>query len=578
VDRVAARERVFQIDRPPLFDSLHRYQRRWVRRDALAGLTVWAILVPEALAYASIAGVSPVVGLYAAPAALLLYAAFGSSKHLVAGPMSATAALSAAAVAGVATDGDFVALTATLAIVTGIIALVAGALRLGFLANFISEPVLKGFIIGLALTIIVGQLPTLFGVEKTAGNVFEKFWAFLGELGATSGLTLLVGTLSLAIVLVLRHVAPVAPASLAAVLFGIAAVRIFDVNANGVAIVGDVKSGLPTFGLPDVQAANYLALAPGAVGIMLVAFAEGLAAAKTYAALGHYEIDADRELVALGAANVGAGLSSGMVVGGSLSKTAVNVEGGARTQLSGLVAAGLTIVTLLYFTNLFADLPDATLAAVVIAALVELVDLRSIARLYRLATPQLARTYGIAARPDFVAGVAALIGVLVLDLLPGLFVGIAVSLLLLIYRASRPHIAVLGRVSEFEGLYADVGRHPSSTVVPGVTVLRVDGGLFFANADAVRSHIRAAASEPGIRGVVFDAEDVPLLDITAAHMLTEVATELEERGIRFLMARDIGAVEDVIRLSGGDEALRRVFPTVEAAVREIEQGTDTGRA
>jgi SulP family sulfate permease len=544
-----------------------------VRADALAGLTVWAILVPEALAYASIAGVSPVVGLYAAPAALLLYAAFGSSKDLVAGPMSATCALSAAAVAGVATDGDFAALTATLAIVVGIIALVAGAMHLGFLANFISEPVLKGFIVGLALTIIVGQLPRLFGVEGTDGNFFQKLWGFLGELGETSGLTLLVGALSLALILVLRNVAPVVPGSLAAVIFGIAAVTIFDLDAHGVAIVGDVKSGLPTLGLPDVKAVDYLDLAPAAVGIMLVAFAEGLAAAKTYAAQHHYEVDVDRELVALGAANIGAGLSSGMTVGGSLSKTAVNVEAGARTQLSGLVAAGLTIVTLLFFTNLFQDLPETTLAAIVIAALIDLVDLRSLARLYRLATPQLARAYGIAARPDFVAGVTALAGVLVLDLLPGLFVGIGVSLLLLVYRASRPHVAVLGKVPGPGGVYADVERHPGSAVTSGVTVLRVDGELFFANADAVRNRIRAAAAEPGIRAVVFDAEDVPLLDVTAANMLAEVAAELERRGIQFAVAREIASVSDLIRLSEAGAALKRVYPTVDAAVQAVRDAT-----
>ena len=410
-----------------LFASLTEgFERAGLRRDVIAGLTVWAVLVPEALAYASIAGVSPVVGLYAAPAALVFYAAFGSSRHLVTGPMAATAALSAAAVGDLAAGGSdaFVALTVTLALVVGVLALVAGLLRLGFLASFISEPVLKGFIIGLALTIIVGQLPKLFGVEKGSGDFFEQLRALLGELGATSGLTLLVGLASLLLVMGLKELAPVVPGSLVAVLLGIAVVSIFGLDAHGVAIVGPIDGGLPTLGLPDVAARSYLDLAGPAVGVMLIGFVEGLGAAKSYAAKNHYEIDANRELLGLGAANIGAGLSSGMIVNGSLSKTAVNASAGARTQLSGLVVAVLTVVTLLFLTGLFEDLPEATLGAVVIAALIELVDIRSLTRLYRLHTRGLGRIYGFAARPDFIASVAALVGVLVFDTLPGLFIGI----------------------------------------------------------------------------------------------------------------------------------------------------------
>ena len=294
---------------PPLFPSLRGYDTGWLRGDLVAGLTVWAVLVPEALAYASIAGVSPVVGLYAAPGALLLYAAFGSSRHLVVGPMSATAALSAAAVAEVAVPGSagFLAHTTALAITTGVIALAAGLLRLGFLASFISEPVLKGFIIGLALTIVAGQLPDLFGVEGGGGNFFEKLWHLLANLDQTSLTTLAVGLASLALVLGLRRFAPVVPGSLVVVLLGIGAVGLLGLDGHGVAIVGQIDSGLPALGTPDVAAADYLALAAAASGVMLVGFAEGLGAAKTYAAAHHYEVDANRELLGLGAANLGPG-------------------------------------------------------------------------------------------------------------------------------------------------------------------------------------------------------------------------------------------------------------------------------
>jgi MFS superfamily sulfate permease-like transporter len=351
--------------------SLRGYQPGWLPGDVVAGLTVWAVLVPEALAYASIAGVSPVVGLYAAPGALLLYAAFGSSRHLVVGPMAATAALSAAAVGDVAAGqaGRFAHLTAALALATGVIALAAGLLRLGVIANVISEPVLKGFIVGLALTVIVGQVPKLLGITKGSGGFFRQLGHLLTHLGQAQGLTVVVGVGSLAVVLVLRQLAPVVPAPLAAVLAGIVAVHAFGLQRHGVDIVGPISGGLPSFSLPAVPAADYHNLAGPAVGIMLVGFAEGLGAAKTYAAQNSYQLSPNKELIGLGTANLAAGLSSGMVVSGSLSKTAVNGSAGAKTQGSGLVVAVLTVVTLLLLTGLFEDLPEATLAAVVIAAL-----------------------------------------------------------------------------------------------------------------------------------------------------------------------------------------------------------------
>jgi SulP family sulfate permease len=272
--------------------------------------------------------------------------------------MSATAALSAAAVAEVATPGSagFAAHTTALAITTGLLALAAGLLRLGFLASFISEPVLKGFIIGLALTIVAGQLPDLFGVEGSGGDFFERVRGLLADLGQTSLTTLAVGLASLALVLGLRRFAPAVPGSLVAVLGGIGAVGLLDLDQHGVEIVGQIDSGLPALGAPDVATADYLKLAAAAAGVMLVGFAEGLGAAKTYAARHHYEVDANRELLGLGAANLGSGLSSGMVVNGSLSKTAVNGGAGARSQVSGLVVADLTILTLLFLTGLFESL------------------------------------------------------------------------------------------------------------------------------------------------------------------------------------------------------------------------------
>jgi len=555
-----------------LFSSLRDYRPEWWRSDLIAGLTVWAVLVPEALAYATIAGVSPVIGLYAAPPALILYAAFGSSKHLVTGPMAATAALSAAAVADVASDDNFVAFTAILALVTGLIALLAGLLKLGFVANFISEPVLKGFIIGLALTIIVGQLPKLFGIEGGEGNFFEKLSAWINGLGETDLGTLVVGLISLAIVLLLRAYWPAIPGPLVAVFFGIGAVMLLDLAERGVAIVGAIEPGLPALGLPDGSAGDYLALAPAAVGVMLVGFAEGLGAGKTYASRHHYQIDSNRELIGLGAANLGSGLSGGMVVNGSLSKTAVNGSAGARTQASGLVVAVLSILTLLFLTGLFADLPEATLAAVVIAAIVELVDIDSLKELYRTYTERLGRIYGFAARPDFIAATAAMLGVLFFDTLPGLFIGIGMSLFLMVFRSSKPNIARLGVVPGTDVL-ADTDRRPEAVEPSGVRVVRVESGLFFGNAEYVRGHIRSLAGEQGVRAIVVDAETIPFVDVTAVRMLTELADELGREEVTLAMAHGIGQVRDLIPIDGGEHG-PAVYRTIDEALAALARPDD----
>jgi sulfate permease, SulP family len=352
-------------------------------------------------------------------------------------------------------------------------------------------------------------------------------------------------------------------------------VLLFGMDRKGVEIVGTIQGGLPTLGLPNVTLRDYLGLVPSAVGIALVGFAEGLGAAKTYAAKDHYEVEANRELLGLGAANLGAGFSGGMVVNGSLSKTAVNGGAGARTQLSGLVAAVLTIVTLLFLTGLFESLPEATLGAIVIAALIELVDIPSLVGFYRVWTRRLGSIYGPAARADFIAALAALFGVLVFDTLPGLFIGIAVSLLLLLYRASRPNVAVLGRVPGATRHWGDVARHPENEKVSGVVVLRVESGLFFANADHVREAVEEHTSGEGVHAVVLDAQTVPFVDVTASRMLDELREALSGRGIAMFLARDVGQVRDVLKRSRPDDGAGegRIFATVEEAVEAASQAT-----
>ena len=544
---------------------------------------MWAVLIPESLAYAGIAGVSPVVGLYAAVPALVLYAAFGSSKHLIVGPMSATAALSASSIAAVAGAGSdrFVAMTTALAIVTGLLGIAAGLLRLGFLASFISEPVLKGFIIGLALTIIVGQLPNLVGVDGGSGDFFQKLWQFVSDLGQANGPTIAVGLLSLALVLALRRWVPRAPGSLIAVILGVLAVELFTLEDHGVAIVGTIQPGLPTWGLPSgLGWDDYTSLAGPAAGILLIGFAEGLAAAKTYAAKAGYAVDANRELVGLGTANLGSGLSSGMVVNGSLSKTAVNGGAGAVSQISGLLVAALTVVTLLFLTGLFEKLPEATLAAVVIAAVIELVDIASLRRLYGIWTGPLAEIYHHAARMDFASAIGAMLGVLIFDTLPGLVIGVILSLLLLLYRSSEPHVTVLGRLPGRDDGWVDAERNAHAEQLPGVVVIRVESGIYFANASHVRDGVLAAVNDD-THALILDGETSPFVDMTAAAMLGELSESLHRRHVSLLLAHEVGQVRDVLRKAspGSSERLYATVDDALAAVRAMpgEPGPSTGQ-
>lgn len=558
------------------FPSLSGYRKSFLRPDLIAGLTVWAVLVPEALAYASIAGVPAVVGLYAAVPALLLYAAFGSSRHLVVGPMSATAALSAAIVAPMA-GGDtthFIALTSGLAIITGLVGLLAGVARMGFVAAFISEPVLKGFIVGLALTIIIGQVPKLLGIGKGDGDFFEQTWSVITHLGKSDWLTVVVGLASLIIVLGLKRWLPLVPGSLVVVLGGVLAVTLLNLDDHGLDIVGTIDSGLPEIGVPSgLSGANYLDLIGPAVGVLLIGFAEGLGAAKTYAAKAGYTVDANRELAGLGAANLGSGFCAGMVVNGSLSKTAVNGGAGAKTQLSGLTVAVLTVVTLLFLTGLFEELPEATLSAVVIAAvMIELVDIPALIRLFRVYTSRLGGIYGHATRADFIAALAAMFGVLIFDTLPGLFIGIAVSMLLLLYRSSRPHIAVLAKDG---GRWLDVGNHPDLPTIPGVVVVRAEAGLFFANADHVRDGI-AALADGTVHLVIFDAETSPFVDVSAVQMLVDLHDSLGRQGVELRIARDIAQFGDVLAVVDREKPIG-VYPTVaQALARSSDPDVDPG--
>ena len=553
-----------------LFATIRPYQREWLKPDLVAALTVWAVLVPEALAYATIAGVSPIVGLYAAPGALIIYAALGSSRHLVNGANAAAAALSAAIVGGVVAgdSGAFAQTTATLAICVGFIAVLGGIARLGFVVNFISIPVLRGFIIGLALTILAGQIPHLFGVESSGGDFFDRVWVFVTNLDQVNLPTTAIGLGSLAIILFCRYRHPAIPGSLLVVVLGIVAVNILDLAPEGVAVVGPIEGGLPTVALPNFDLGDIGALLGGAAGLTLVGFAEGLAAAKACPD-DHEDLNPDRELLGTGAANIGAGLVGGFVVTGSLSKTSVSSEAGARTQMSGVVTAALVILTMLFLTGLFESLPDAALAAVVITALIHSVDLAGLHELERIR--ERGNRINPANRPDFIAAIAALLGVTVFDILPGLFIGICVSLVLLLYRSSRPNVTRLGELRAQPGHWGDVKRHTDAEEVPAVVVLRLEAAIFFANADEIRRAVLGAVGADS-KAVVLDVETVPYIDVTGAYMLRSLADTLRRKGVRMEMARDIGQVEDMLKSTGLRSLLAQSFVSIDQAVAAATSG------
>ena len=410
----------------PILGWLPSYQRQWLARDAIAGLIVVCLLVPEGMAYAQIAGMPPQTAFYVAPPALLLYAIFASSRKLVVVVSATQAALSAGAVAALATAGStqYAELTAALALMVGVIAVLAGLLRLGVVARFFSPSVLVGFVTGLALVISIKQVPKILGIEAGKGDFWERLWDILVHLGDVHGATLVVGLFTIALMVVLERVAPRLPAALVALILGILISQAFDLDDRGVEVIEEIPGGLAGPQIPDVALVDLSLLLAAAVGIALVNFAEGNSVAREYARQDGVKLDANQELVGLGAANVGAGLFQGFTIGASLSKSAAAYGAGMQTQMAGVVAAGLTALVALFLTDLFRGLPEATLGAIVIVAVSGMVKMQRIRELYALR------------KTDFALALAATLAVLSLETLTALVVAVVLSIVLLpLYQA-----------------------------------------------------------------------------------------------------------------------------------------------
>ena len=543
----------------PGLAALGRYQRSWLRDDLVAGVSVAAVAMPIAIAYSQLAGVPPAHGLYASVLPLVAYALFGSSRQLIMAPDAATCAIVAATVAPLAgQDLDrYISLSMALAIVTGVLCIAAGMARLGFLTNFLARPILTGYLNGIALSIISGQLGRLFGFTVPSSGFFRLLVEFVSNLGRTHGLTLGLGVATFMLLRLLKRVAPKIPAPLVAVAAGIVASSGFHLGDRGVALLGTIPAGLPPLMIPDIVSSDLGPLVIGAAGLALISFNSAMVTARSFAVKNRYEIDSNQEFIALGVADIGAGLLQGFAVSGADSRTAVNDSVGGKSQVTGLVAAGLLILVLLFFTAPLALLPITVLAAVLINAAIGLFDLQSLIRLRRVSSQE----FGLA--------LVTFLGVITVGVLPGVLVAVTLALLQLLARASHPHDAVLGRVRA-TGAFYDIKSHPEAETFPGLVIYRFDASLLFFNADHFKSQVRSIVTQAqtGVRCFLLDAETMPLVDTTGASSLDELRAELSERGIVLAIAAAKGPVRDMLDKTGLTQQIgaTHLFPTVESAV------------
>lgn len=530
----------------PVLGWLPDYRRDCLLPDVLAGLAVWAVMVPEAMAYAGIVGVPPIMGLYTIIPPLIVYALLGSSRLLVVGPDTATGLISALTVGAIAAQGtaEFNTLTSTLAFLIGALFLLFGVLRMGWVAAFIPTPVMRGFIEGLVYVTIMGQVPHLLGMSGTSGSFFTKFWFALQNLSDSSLAPVLTGLLSLAAMQLFRHLAPRVPAALVVAIAATLLVGLLGGEAAGVSVVGDLPSGLPRVALPPLDPALLQELLPGALAIVLVGYAEALGAAKAAATQSGGDIDPNQELVAHGPANILSGLFGGFLVVGSLSKTSVAMAAGARTQLANVTAAVFCFLTLVLFTPLFRGVPHPALAAIVIAAMLH------------LSKPGYLRDLFARSRSEFAVAATVIAGELTLGVLQGIALGVVLALLMVIYRISHPQDAVLGQLPGQEA-YRDIKQHPEALTFPGLLIWRAGGDLFFASIGQLDEALKAAlaASRPPARHVLLDADSVNFIDTSACDALLDALKKLQSEGITFAFARVRDQVRERMRLGGVETAV-----------------------
>ncbi len=566
---VSSEDSVLRRNRPrglyrmfPLLATLRAYQREWVLHDIAAGLVLTAILVPVGMGYASASGLPAIYGLYATIVPLIAYAVFGPSRILILGPDSALVGLIAATILPLAAGdaGKAVTFASMLAVLSGALCILAGLARFGFITDLLSKPIRDGYLNGIALTVLIGQLPKVLGFSVSGSSFFEETAGLIQSIGhgQINGSACIIGVLCLAVVLGFRRWAPRIPGVLIAVAGATIFVWFFDLSAKaGIAVIGPLPQGLPSLQIPSVTLAELGELSVAAVAIALVSFADMSALSRTFAKRTGSSVDSNQEIIALGVANVAAGLFQGFPVTSSASRTPVAESAGAKTQIAGVVGAVSIALLLIAAPGLFSFLPQAALGAIVIAACLSLVEIRGVARLFKLR------------RDEFVLSLVCFLGVVGLGVIQGIFIAVGLALLAFIWRAWRPYDAVLGRVDGLKS-YHDISRHPEARRIPGLVLFRWDAPLFFANAEIFRSQVlRAVANAPTrTRWVVVTAEPITDVDITAADVLAELDEKLHQAGMDLYFAEMKGPVKDTLKRYGLFKRLGvdNFFPTIEQAV------------
>jgi sulfate permease, SulP family len=539
---------------------LREYERPWFRYDLIAGASVAALVVPKALGYAGIVGVPIEYGLYAAAAGALIYALFGSSRQISTGPSSALAAVAggAAVLLGL-TGGEALTLVSWVTLLAGLLFVLLALLRMGWMSQFLSRAVVKGFLFGAAVEVTVGELPKLTGTSAEGTNTWREFGSWIRSLDATDSTTLVVGLVSLAVILGLRFSARRARGALVLVVLGILATNLLGLE---IALVGEVPSGLPSVVLPDIAylTANLSVILPAAVGVVLIGFSQSAGDAREFASKHGYRVDINRESVAQGLANIGSGMVQGIPVATSLSASSLNDQSGAKSQMSSLVTGFLVVLTMLFLAPLFSDLPKAVLAAVIIDAVVfGMIDLPAIRRLFRVQ------------RFDFWIAVAAIAGVLTFGVLAGVVIGIVLSLVWLVYVSTRPNIVELGNQPGTQ-VFGDLASYPEGITFPGVLVVRFDGGLFFASADALQDQLREILldREPRIRTVILDCGSVNFIDSQGAEKLRELHEIAAQQGVALHLSnlkadvKEILATDGLLELYGTGRVHAKTYLAVQA--------------
>jgi SulP family sulfate permease len=541
------------------------YRREDLRPDLLAGLTVGAMIVPQAMAYAVLAGLPPQVGLYAATVPIALYALLGSSRVLAVGPVAVVSLLTASALSAHYTPASdrYVTAAAWLALLCGAVHLVMSISRIGFLADFLSHPVIVGFTAAAGLIIGASQLKSLLGIKVPRTDDFGPTIAeVVRHLDETSWATLAVGLGCIALLLGFRQFLPRWPGALIVVALSVAAVRLLDLPHHGVAVVGTIPRTLPGLGLSSLPAHDVAGLIPPALVITLVGFVEAVAVAKFYASRTREDLSSNRELLALGVANVGAGLFGGYPVTGSLSRTPVMADSNARTPLAGLMSGAVVVLAIVLLTPLFSDVPSATLAAIVVVAVIRLIDIGEVRHIFRVK-----RSEGI----GLVVGFAA---TLALGVELGIAVAVGTSIIVMFARLTAPHTTVLGRLDGTT--YRNIERFDDATEIPGIRIIRIDTPLSFANASAVRRRLVDeidVAADRGDRTIVLDLSGVNDIDVTGTTVLRDVYAHLQDRGLDVRLAEVRGPVRDVLGRAGlWDEATDRASRDLHLVIDEAIDG------